>query len=320
MSMLRLALLTIACAFACSDAQAGLMTWGNVLATFRDPAKGNWSFQDTFNYPVKAEGVSSGYLLDRWQDKAAVTVGGIPYVIDLDTIGYSGAVAEYGYIGKGTTASVGYGSYDYIACRTAPCIEQAHAVKLDVTASGETRFDDAITLVSSVLAPGTPVDVRFDILLRDDLYQGSTDPVAGDTPVVGDTGSASFQYFVAGGSLGGGGSGVLDAHAADERIITILVNAAVGDIIAFNEDLMVTAYAYSDWAPWQFRGARLYVDSGDSALTIINVLNPDVGYVAASGTVYGTEFPSPDVIPEPMSLMLLVSGLAGVSFRRRSRR
>jgi hypothetical protein len=169
-------------------------------------------------------------------------------------------------------------------------------------------FLDTLTVTSSTLADGTPVDLAIALSL--------------DYELSGSNGGGSIDAFLGLGNIQSGQATTQFTAYSDLGITvnrrTAVLHTFVGAVLGLTAQLHVGAgagnccedgYGFGD----ALNTMHFFVDAVG--------LNADqFTYVSETGAPYFTPSPDPVPVPEPATLLLLASGLGGLLARQRHRR
>jgi hypothetical protein len=185
----------------------------------------------------------------------------------------------------------------------------ASAEAIGGTAIGQVtlRWDDDFRATSSTLPVGTPVDYRFTISLDSAITtniacDGVSPPGPATVSLVGNDGAAGIIVHRACG-LSDGASVLTLIHTTIGALVplsgSLTLSASLGSSVSSRPDNMATADANHT--------GRFFVDPA----------GPDYSYVTSSGVTYFSSSapPTPNPIPEPSTLSLIVLGLIVVGAR-----
>jgi hypothetical protein len=284
-------------------AQAGVVTLGTASATVIDPTNST-SVSHDFNQ-THTPGVTSGSASAVDPSGATVSFGGFTFSPSMFAAALAQGQAHYGSLAA-TANAIAKGDYSNALsqCSTQPCIEAAHKAIARAFAGAGGSFGDSITLTSSTLPVGTDVSLIVGFMLHTE--HSVTGAVVPPTDEL-----ATMDWAVD--SFSGAFDGITGAR---DQSTSVRIDAKIGDTIFFMASLGVTSFATTDWTDWSQPFDDLSALTSTRATMRIRLLDPDAGYTAESGTVYATEFPT---VPEPLSLALMLGGLASLACFARSR-
>jgi hypothetical protein len=174
---------------------------------------------------------------------------------------------------------------------------------------GEGRVRDAwaeqFTIISSQLAPGTPVQVQVWLTVSGSL-SAQRGP-SGGYAVADVTSALHFDGYdapwITGASFSAGGMGPSADYSAKggSRQVSATFASAVGSQFTLAHDLVV--WAHAEGGP----GNPATANAQGAAYFAMQVMTPGAGYMTASGSSY---LSSP--VPEPHALALLLAGVGVV--------
>lgn len=185
-------------------------------------------------------------------------------------------------------------------------------------------FKDSLTVSSTVLAAGTPVELRLVA-----KYQGSVTPgafvfestdddfayayAAFFTKISIDTlspggGYAPFEYYRTCNSVADG----VDCPGSDlNATFEMLVNARVGDTLEFMAQLSAgSGFSYVSNAEEPSNSLSMAVDAQHGLRTFVDPVTDGVTLAAASGHDYSLL-----AVPEPATALVWAAGLIGLGWR-----
>lgn len=166
-------------------------------------------------------------------------------------------------------------------------------------------FVDTLTLFSNTLATGTLVTLSFGL----DLDATSTQATANGVQLACGESNAGLAVYVVGGTQTVASAKETSCVGSTDSNTGTTLTYAIGDSITVQALLYVNAYGRA--------GFGSYADAAHTLRLLINPLG-DFSYTTLSGNTYVSEV-TPAPVPEPMSLLLLGCGIAGVAARVRRR-
>ncbi len=185
-------------------------------------------------------------------------------------------------------------------------------------------WTDTFTVLSPTLAPGTSVDIVARLSLTGNVSN------AGLTSLIVDTTEILERSLQAGLLIGVATENILfdvsstlrEPFTTFNEFGSTVFTVNVGDSFDISSFLQfgTTTLAFNDPTGFGFEPiSNLLVDASNSARFGIEVLTAGASLGSDSGTVYPTDPARP--VPEPSTMLLLLSGLAGLGiFRRRRQR
>jgi hypothetical protein len=175
-------------------------------------------------------------------------------------------------------------------------------------ASGETGWLDEVTITSDSLAAGTEVSVQVRFALHSLL--ASTETSAPCTPYTYPLISLSGSFGVSGGNFLFS-HGLCTGNEMMAEVRTFLLE--VGQTYNVSSFLLFITNAYVHPGTSDTEGSA--IDASNTSLFTFKILTPGAGYVSASNTVYLTDLPLAQTVPEPSSHVLVLSalGLLGIT-------
>jgi hypothetical protein len=174
-------------------------------------------------------------------------------------------------------------------------------------AFGEALFADTLTLMSNTLAVGTSVTLHFAL----DLDATSTAASISGVQTACGGAHANLSVYVLGGTSTVA-SAVDSSCAGDTNLNTgSFLVYEIGDTVTVAAILTAHASARA--------GSSAYVDASHTLRLLIDPTTNDFFYSTLSGNSY-LSAATPAAVPEPASLLLLGSGIAGMAAKVRKRR
>lgn len=177
-----------------------------------------------------------------------------------------------------------------------------------INAFGQAVFSDTLVLSSTELSAGTLATWNYSL----DFDRSVSGPGTGLYGCTIATANLDVYLSTDGSTLGSLRMVDSDGCQSDGSIASGSFQAAVGSEIAIN-------YALYAGAGTRL-GATATADAAHTLLFFLDPTNPSNSYSTASGLSYLSPAVNPTPVPEPASLFLLGTGMAGIAAKIRKRR